>query len=86
MVEAGFLVVTIDTRGMAGRLDAVQDSLAFDHLGPLKTVIRAFLGPAGPKNGFFGRILLRYGQTVGCTENTWTPTESFRKADKSSSL
>ncbi len=29
MVEAGFLVVTIDTRGMAGRFDAVRDSLAF---------------------------------------------------------
>ena len=56
------------------------------HLGPLKTVIRAFSGPAGPKNGFFGHILLRYGQTVGRTENTWTPTESFCKADKSSSL
>ena len=29
MVEAGFLVVTIDTRGMAGHFDAVRDSLAF---------------------------------------------------------
>ena len=29
MVEAGFLVVTIDHRGMAGRFDAVQNSLAF---------------------------------------------------------
>ena len=29
MVEAGFLVVTIDTRGMDGRFDAVRDSLAF---------------------------------------------------------
>ena len=29
MVEAGFLVVTIDTRGMARRFDAVRDLLAF---------------------------------------------------------
>ena len=29
MVKAGFLEVTIDTRGMAGRFDADQNSLAF---------------------------------------------------------
>ena len=29
MVKAGFLEVTIDTRGMAGRFDTDRDSLAF---------------------------------------------------------
>ena len=43
-----------------------------NNFGPPQTSLRAFSGPAGPKNGFFGRILLRHGRTEGRTEKTWT--------------
>ena len=43
-----------------------------NNFGPPQTALRAFSGPAGPKNGFFGRILLRHGRTEGRTEKTWT--------------
>merc|ERR1712127_8585 len=43
-----------------------------NNFGPPQTALRAFSGPAGPKNGFFGRIPLRHGRTKGCAEKTLT--------------
>ena len=42
MVEAGFLVVTINTRGIAVGFDAVRDSLHFAEVSKEKTKGRFF--------------------------------------------